>query len=212
MTTKILVTFGDSWPSGDELQSPHIDSFPVKIAEYLKIKSLNLSVPGSSTDQAVYRLLNYCPEHSWSEILVLFCLTGITRSMYFNKKDQEIHPMSSDIVSLSYYKYIHSSRLDQFNRIRNILTVQQYCQSNGGKILFVNNWDETPDHHSINLNLFYNKTLAKILNVENVFDNKDVSWYTMKQNQYIYPNQCHPNADGHLTIANELSTWIKENI
>ncbi len=211
MAVKNLVTFGDSWPAGAELQWPREASFPVQIAEYLEIKSLNLAVSGTSADQSVYHLLNY-PGIKWSDTLVLFCLTGITRSMYFDKKDQEIHPMSSDTVSMAYYKYIHSNELDQFNRIRNILTVQQYCQSMGSKVLFVNNWDKTPDHHSIDSNLFYNKTLTKILNIEHNFDSNDVTWHTIKQHQYIHPNQCHPNADGHLIIANELTTWIKKKI
>ena len=176
MAINNLVTFGDSWPAGSELQWPGKQSFPAQIAEHLEIKSLNLAVPSTSADQAVYCLLNYYPEHKWSDTLVLFCLTGITRSMYFDKKDREIHPMSSDTVSMAYYKYIHSNELDQFNYIRNILTAQQYCQSIGCKVLFVNNWDETPNHHSINSNLFYNKTLTKILNIEHDFDSKNIPW------------------------------------
>lgn len=207
-----LVTFGDSWPAGEELQFPNVDSFPAKIAEYLEINSLNLSVPGTSADQAVHRLLGYQPEHDWADTLVLFCLTGITRSIYFNKTDQEIHPRSSDPVSRAYYKYIHSDELDQFNRIRNILTVQQYCQFKGCKVLFVNNWDELTNNYSIDSSLFYNKTLTKILNINSNIDKTEFGWHGLRQHQYIQPNLSHPNVSGHLTIANELTIWIKEKI
>ncbi len=212
MSLKYLVTVGDSWPAGAELQSPEIHSFPTKIAKSLGVESVNLADPGTSADQALYKLLNTTVDVNWKEALVLFCLTGITRSMHIDIKTREIHPTSENPASVAYYKYIHSDQLDQFNRIRNILAAQQYCQSVGCKILFVNNWDNTPNHRAIDSALFYNKTLTEILNINHNLDDSKLDWHNLSMHLCIKPNQCHPNVAGHALIASELSSWIKEKL
>jgi hypothetical protein len=206
------VTIGDSWPAGAELTDPN-NSFPVLIARKLSVESVNLAEPATSADQALYRLLNTSSDIDWQRTLVLFCLTCISRSMnidYFHPR--EIYPGSKTPASIAYYKYIHSNELDQFNRIRNILSAQQYCNMIGSKILFVNNWDKTSKHRAIDQSLFYNKTLTEILNIGRRSDDTDVDWYNLPKHEYILPNQCHPNISGHQKIADELSNWIKEKL
>jgi len=206
------VTIGDSWPAGAELADSS-NAFPCLIAKQLGAESTNLSQPATSVDQAIYQLLHNNLTVDWSKTLVLFCLTGISRSMYIDYyQPREIHPTSEALASIAYYKYIHSNELDQFNRIRNILAAQQYCQSLGCKILFVNNWDKTLKHRAIDQSLFYNKTLTEILNISAKLDDTDLDWYNLSKHEYITPNQCHPNINGHNIIATELSNWIKEKL
>jgi len=210
---KCLVTFGDSWPCGSELLSPNKDSFPVLIADILGIKSINLSVAGTSIDQALHRLLNLSLDNQldWRHTLVLFCLTGISRSMHIdNFQTKEIHPHVNTPAAVAYYKYIHSKELDQFNYIRNVLSAQQYCGLKESQILFVNNWDKMPEHGAIDRKLFYNKTLTEILNIEQRLDDDGVNFENLSKHEYVTPNQCHPNVYGHRKIAEELSNWIKE--
>lgn len=207
-----LLTLGDSWPAGAELQD-RAYSFPNLIAEQLGIKSINQSQAGTSADQALLRLISQSGTViDWNNTLVLFCLTGISRSMSISDWPQEIHPMSDSPVSVAYYKYIQSDKLDQFNRIRTILAAQQFCYSMGSRILFVNNWDKTPKHHVINESLFYNKTLTEILNINHSFDNVNLNWAEISNHVHIRPNKNHPNVSGHSVIAKELSNWIKEKI
>jgi len=208
---KQLVTIGDSWPAGSELDDAN-NSFPKLVGINLDIESINLSQPATSADQALYALLNCNQDIKWRDSLVLFCLTGISRSMYICQGPKEIHPTADTTRSNAYYKYIHSNELDQFNRIKNILSAQQYCFRLGCKILFVNNWDKTPNHHAIDQSLFYNKTLTEILQISQKLDDTNLDWYNLKKNKYIQPNQCHPNIAGHKLIANELSLWIKEKL
>jgi lysophospholipase L1-like esterase len=206
-----LVTIGDSWPAGAELQNSK-DSFPGLIAEYLGVESINLSQPATSADQALHRLLNNNLTIDWKNTLVLFCLTGISRSMNIDIQPREIHPTAETPASVAYYKYIHSDELDRFNRIRNILAAQHYSTATGSRILFVNNWDKTPEHRAIDQSLFYNKTLTEILDIGQKLDDTDLDWYNLSKHVYIRPNQCHPNIEGHKLIATELSSWIKEKL
>ena len=204
-----LITIGDSWPSGAELKDPKSLSFPTLIGERLHIKSINLAAPSTSTDQALYTLMNSSLPIC-NDTLVLFCLTGISRSMNIEDgRPREIHPTLNTLASKAYYKYIHSNQLDNFNRIRNILTAQHFCQKVGCKILFVNNWDQPPKHRVIDESLFYSKTLAEILNVKLDDCNHDSN---LSKHEYITPNVCHPNVNGHSVIAQELGNWIKEKL
>lgn len=208
MRPRYLLTIGDSWPAGAELEDKSF-AFPTLIANQLEMESVNLSEQASSADQALYRLLN---AKVTNEVLVLFCLTGISRSMIINKRPRELHPTTDTPESTAYYKYLHSDELDQFNRIRNILAAQQFCQDSGSRVLFVNNWDKTPKHSAINQTLFYTKTLVEILNIAHNLDAADLDWYKLSTHEHISPNKCHPNARGHSIIANELSCWLKEKI
>lgn len=212
MSVKILVTIGDSWPAGAELQNTAC-AFPNLIANNLEIESINLAEPGTSADQALYKLLNLSLDIDWQHTLLLFCLTGITRSMYIdNSCPKEIHPMAKTTVAQFYYKYIHSNQLDQFNRMKNILSAQQYCAKKGCELLFVNNWDSAPNHNLIDQSKFYNKTLIEILNINQKLDDKKLDWNLISQHEFIKPNTCHPNETGHQKIAKELSQWIKEKL
>lgn len=211
MPLQHLVTIGDSWPAGAELENLDC-AFPCLIGKQLGIESINLSQPATSADQAVYTLLHNNLSVAWNDTLILFCLTGISRSMYIDSQPREIHPMGEVPASVAYYKYIHSAELDQFNRIRNVLAAQQYCNTKGCKILFVNNWDKTPKHSAIDQSLFYNKTLTEILNIGEKLDDTDLDWYNLSKHEYIQPHQCHPNITGHILIADELSCWIKEKL
>ena len=209
---KYLLTLGDSWPAGAELVDKSL-AFPELVANTLGVASVNLSQESTSADQALYQLINVTrSDFDWSQTMVLFCLTGITRSMHIDRVPREIHPMSDKPASVAYYKYIHSDRLDQFNRIKIILAAQQYCRDLGSRILFVDNWDRSPKHIAIDHALFYNKTLTEILNIDQKLDDLKLDWYKVSQHPYIYPNQCHPNVDGHSLIAKEISVWIKEKL
>ena len=214
-----LVTIGDSWPAGAELQNLK-DSFPSLLADHLELESINLSQSATSTDQALHRLLHSTENIKWDKTLILFCLSGISRSMYIDDQPREIHPNSGTLIANVYYKYIHSDRLDKFNRIRNILSAQHYSNVVGSRILFVNNWDKTPEHHAIDQTLFYNKTLTEILDIgQRFFDQFDqrlndtnLNWYDLSKHKFISPNQGHPNVSGHSLIAKELGIWIKEKL
>lgn len=208
MRLRYLLTVGDSWPAGAELDNKSF-AFPALISQQLELESVNLAEQATSADQALYRLLNATLNN---EVLVLFCLTGISRSMTINRQPRELHPTANTPESTAYYKYIHSDELDQFNRVRNILAAQQFCHSKGSRILFVNNWDNTPKHSAIDQTLFYNKTLVEILNIAHRMDDADLDWYNLSTHEYILPNKCHPNTSGHSIIADELSCWLKEKI
>lgn len=210
-SVKKLLVFGDSWPAGAELKQPDTECFPYVIAQQLGLELKNYARGGTSTEQALHRLLNDVDD--WDNSIVLFCLTGISRSMIIENKQNttELHPLVSTPASDAYYKYIQSDDLDEFNRIRNVLAVQQCCWQKKSKCLFVSNWNPLPTHSMIDLAKFYPKTLTEILDLSK---NSDTQFWTSRElnSKYVKPNYGHPNALGHMHIGSVLSDWIKEKI
>jgi len=184
----------------------------VRIANQLGIESLNLAEEATSADQALHKLLNLDTVINWKETLILFCLTGISRSMFITDRPRELYPMDNTPTAIAYYKYIHSKELDWFNRVRNILCAQQYSQQIGSSILFVNNWDPAPVHKAIDQNQFYFQTLTEMLGITHDFDRTILYNKNLRHHQYVFPNGGHPNIAGHDIIAKKLSNWIKEKL
>lgn len=208
---KNLLVFGDSWPAGEELANPGNSCFPYVISQKLGLELKNYSQPSTSIDQALHRMLHDVDD--FGESIVLFCLTGKSRSMIIRDRDEtlELHPLVATPASTAYYKYIHSDKLDEFNRIRNILAAQQFCSQKKIECLFVSNWDPLPMHPAINLKNFYSKTLTEIINLS--VKDQHTPWTRQDRlSKFIFPNSCHPNDGGHLIIGNALSEWIKEKI
>jgi hypothetical protein len=208
---KQLVTFGDSWPAGEELDSANLHyRFPDLIAKSLSVESRNLSQPATSIDHAVSKFLNNLDQ--LQDSAVLFCLTARERSIYFQDNDaRELHPHRKDLPSLSYYSYIYSDQLAEFNRIRNVLLVQELCEKFRIPLMFICNWNHAPQHSVIESHKFYPQSLVEILGMSN-FEDDDNFFVTRERNVYIKPNQGHPNVQGHQLIASTLTNWIKEKI
>lgn len=222
MKPKRLVTFGDSWPAGVELTNPQ-HAFPVQIAERLGIEYFNASVPGTSVDQACYYFYNdflsyQSKDFKWFDKsdkyddIILFCLTGSVRSWFFDQgQAQELHPHNPDVHSKAYYAYLHSNELAQNNLIKNIVLVQNLCLKNNIPCYFVANWEPVIQNQHIDRRYVYPETLMGILGMShlNLDENNELDLTgEFCYNDYIRPNQSHPNELGHSVIAEKLADWI----
>ena len=218
MKTRLLV-FGDSWPSGIELADSHQQAFPFLIASKLDYYLTNYSKPATSVDQAVHAFMhvikntNLIYMNEWKEsqkCVVLFCLTGSSRSWRLDSDgEHELHPQQHDPASLSYFSHIYSPELAKANLIKNIVLVQEICYNLHIPVFFITNWERSPEHHLIDANNIYDKSLIEILGMSNVDSLKQLD--LVKQfatSEYIIPNISHPNTLGHKLIADELSVWI----
>jgi hypothetical protein len=236
VTGKTLVVFGDSWPAGAELSNP-MDAFPFQLGTLLNMTTLNQACPATSIDHAVFQFLTFFknynkPSWPWSgpgwfnqrrqtEYVVLFCLTGKSRSWRLTQSGtEELHPRSKTPQSVNYYKYIQSDELDDFNRIKNILLVQEICKKYNTPCYFVSNWETVPQFHMIDSELLYSKTLVEILDVPTMeLDKRGISTcdtlYSLvelfEKSEYIVPNVSHPNIKGHAKIAEELFKWLSQS-
>lgn len=207
-----LFVFGDSWPWGAECSDPYTQAFPYLLGPLINLSVHNLSQPATSIDQLVYNFLRYYKRHLKSHLFnegdsILFCLTGRSRSMYFDRSGtaQELHPRGTSAAELAYYQHLHSTELEIFNFQRNILICEYISDKLNCRSFFVTNWEKVPNNLYDNVN-FYHKTLAQILHPERNHD-------TGNFGQILFPSDLitpghHPTELGHQKIAKELATWI----
>ena len=209
----LLVSFGDSWPAGAEL-NPGEKPFGQLIAEKLDWKHDPYSQPGTSIPHMIIQLQQYIKDEPDSRPVALFCITSSSRSMYYdddymkNMGWREIHISNEDAVSESYYRNLYSDQLAHFHANVYLLALQQICQKHSINDRYVFCWESFDLMPGINTSKIYPRTLIDIIGAHMPSGRKDV--LIDSNHEYVKPNENHPNQKGHQVIADELAEWIQK--
>ena len=210
-----LVSFGDSWPAGAEL-NPGEKPFVQLIAEKLDLEHDNYSQPGTSIPHMILKLQQSIKDDPGGHPMALFCITSSSRSMYYdddyleNMGWREMHIRANDAASQSYYRNMYSDQLAYFHANVYILALQQICQRHNINDRYVFCWENFDLMPGINASKIYSRTLVDIIGAGLLSGKNEIA---IDPNHYnISPKENHPNQNGHYAIANELAEWIKNDI
>jgi hypothetical protein len=212
---RALVTFGDSWPAGAELNGNEVPYGNV-LSELLSYKTYtNMAQPATSNDHLILQMHSYI-QHEHHNPLVetdaVFFITSPARTMVYGEHNTpvEIYPwsdMSKGDVAYYYYKYMQTPMLEWFRLNSSILALQQMCTTANINDYYVVGWSECKfDMSGINLSKIYKNGLTTMSDWLGC--NGDHEFTQNSRNKYIYPNTDHPNQLGHNLIASKLSEWI----
>lgn len=205
-----LIVYGDSWSYGAGLDNPDIESFPALLGKQLNLTVDNRSVPATSIDHLCYYFLTDCKDKKFKDNdIILFCLTGQSRSMYFEDNiPQEIFPQGIKETDILYYKYFYSKKLADCNFQKNVLLCKLMCDSNKLKSYFICNWEHPPSDLYGDYN-FYPLSLLGILHPERNLMTEDHRGFggLWESSPYMFDHR-HPNIIGHQKISEELAKWI----
>lgn len=203
---KTLVTFGDSWPAGAELQHNE-QPFGKLLADRLGCNFVNCAEPATAIDNLIFQLDNYIKSSKIHNTVAVFFLTDMSRAVvYKDKKLSQVQPLYEDQW---YLQYLYSEELSTFRANVAVLALQQMCTVAGIEDRYVMGWTRFPIMFSgIDLNKIYDQGRTTCLNLFGGADG-DTNYIYHKDNQYIRPNQDHPNQLGHQCIADTLYEWIK---
>lgn len=205
-----LVTFGDSWVVGTELES-HEKNFSTILADMLNLKHENHGISGASNDETFLQLKNYCASKKpGEEVIAVILITSPIRSLYIdhdNNRRQILPKAKLEDKDRDYYffKYFHSPAQEALRLELCLNALQNLCREYNIKDYYISGWaDIDLDSAGINKKRFFPKTCAEL------FDAPTEHEFSFAgSNKYIYPNNCHPNQLGHQLIAKELYNWIK---
>jgi len=217
-----LVTFGDSWTWGADLL-PGEKTYGQLIAEARGWEFQNFAEISTAPEHMVLQLqhmINIMPVDVDVEYVALFSFTALTRFMYYPDKPRfdfqygtecgyVMHDGSTegDNASDSYYKYIHSDRLDHFKFYTTALSLLNLCQQNNIRdyyALSFSNVDwQIQDYRGIDRHKFWDRGDTNFLNL---FGCK---WVDNENKYFAGTASSHPNQLGHELIAAHLSEWIK---
>ena len=208
-----LVSFGDSWPAGAEL-NPGEKPFGQLIAEKLDLEHDNYSQPGTSIPHMILKLQQSIKDDPGGHPMALFCITSSSRSMYYdddymeNMGWREIHISNEDAASESYYHHLYSDTLACFHANVYILALQQICTRHNINDRYVFCWENFDLMPGINASKIYSRTLVDIIGAGMPAGRKDV--LIDSNHECVKPNENHPNQKGHQKIADELTKWIQK--
>lgn len=211
--TKMLLSFGDSWPFGAELPQGCL-TYGDQLAYDRHLPHKNFSRPATSIENLVLQLQQAIETIDVRDTIAVFTLTSPTRSMWVDPDGRiiELHVRNEDLISKTYFKYIWSQDLDHYKVNVTILALQRICQQYGIDDYYVSGFSPIKANFpGINQNKIYPNTLTDLLKCQipvNIVNNMDFS--IDKQNPFIWPNECHPNQAGHTEIANKLGIWIND--
>jgi len=208
-----LVTFGDSWPAGEEL-NPGEKPFGQIIAEILTFDFANYAQSATSIPHMIIQLQQCIKDDPGGHPMALFCITSSSRSMYYdddyleNMGWREIHISNEDTASESYYRNLYSDQLAHFHANVYLLALQQICQKHSINDRYVFCWENFDLMPGIDTSKIYPRTLADIIGVGLPLGRKDV--LIDSNHECVKPNENHPNQKGHQKIADELARWIQK--
>jgi hypothetical protein len=211
-----LLVFGDSFPAGADLEELS-DRFPVLVANQLQRNLIDFSKGSTSIDHMVWELMQYLKHNiPADDTIALICITDPSRTLYFDDNELvEITPHTNSNVSNAYFKYVHSSRLEQFNWEKNLGYMNYACRTHNIKAYFINNWTQLYDLSDI-VDKSYEQSICGLLGADlrewdgrpgfNPFYEEIVK----TKNKY-FDEKYHPNKEGHKLIAQHIVKWIESD-
>ena len=218
-----LITFGDSWPEGAEL-SPTEKTFGQLLSDRLECNFYNYAQGGTSIDNMVIKLDQFIcsDDFNISNVnIAVFFLTSYHRVMIYDEhgNPQQIYStLDSNEKGSRAYHWVRaaSDELDSFRASLSVLALQKMCQAYAIKDFYILGWlkpNWTPTS-GIDMSKFYDNGNTTVSNLFGCVYEHELwsSSTTNKKNQYLSPNENHPNQKGHQLISDTLHDWIEPTL
>ena len=212
--SNVLLGFGDSWAAGSELavnEKPYIDL----LADQLGLPCLNFATPSSSIPHLVLQFqqfieTKYFPKHRYHAV---FFLTAKERTFVFDHDSKDIihcspQQATMDPMAGAYYR-VYTDKLGDFNLNTTVLALQHLCSLYNVQDHYMLGWQQTQLWTSVDTTRFFQQGEQAITTLFHGDGHRALPLLLEEKNQYIWPNQGHPNQQGHELIANALKDWIR---
>jgi hypothetical protein len=208
---QILLTLGDSWPEGAELNSDD-KRYGELIQDVLGYdKFYNYGSAGASNEDMMYQLQRYIAEsyEPGNQVTAVFFLTNPARTAHFPRFFSWEADLNTKMKEV--YLHFHRKEHEVMRSSTTVSALQACCANLGFDDYYFSGWVRYPVWlPGTNTNKIWaqgNETAADWFgaskhNGEHLLDVKD--------NRYIHPNFAHPNQSGHELIANKLTGWISQ--
>lgn len=218
--TTVLITLGDSWPEGAEL-NPGEYRYGELLQQQLGYdKFYNYGKGGTSNEHMILQLQTYLqndyrPDH---QVTSIFFLTNPNRTIYFPKdggfnvhgEAQQHWDQDARQVFMKNWLHFYDTDITTLRNSIAISALQQWCKVANIKDYYFSGWVK------------YNHWLP-VVDTGKIWaqgNETAADWFgatkhngehllNVGDNQYIRPNFAHPNQAGHQLIANKLAKWIQ---
>jgi lysophospholipase L1-like esterase len=217
-----LIAYGDSFVQGggldpNDTMSLHPDSWPFLLAQKLKITDVtNRGVGGGSNKLSIMKLFEDIDDLvDLKNTLIIFVWTGMQRTCIYHEREhhwQNVLVGHRSIVekyrkvSDLYYEWMYSDHDAYTTLLQQQIFVKLYLEYKKVNYFFANSF-------------ISNRHLYKEDQIGLFFKEKYLFGYLQSlhqkacyENKMISQDKFHPNKEGHNYIANEMFSYIKNNI
>jgi lysophospholipase L1-like esterase len=222
----LLVSFGDSWTFGSELDLPRDCNWTTVLGNQQTWATLNLSCPASSIGHLTVQLFQYLEQaqeyHDYKKIFMVG-LSGTTRYLSYsnqlnefvnitpeaNYRTGDIHfsgrppGVVNEFNTLAHelYSLVECTEYNQFILQQTIMLFENYCKLNNIDVIFFSYFDYL---YNSSLN-YYPESLTKTLT------GQEYSQPDIRNNKYFAGKLFHPNQLGHQRIAEILLNFYDKH-
>jgi len=208
---QVLLTLGDSWPEGAELNFGDQRYGELIQSRLGYNKFYNYGSAGASNEDMQYQLQRYIAEshEPGDQVTAIFFLTSPARTAHFPRFFSWESTTDSKLKEL--YMHFHRQEHQILRSSATVSALQAWCANLGFSDYYFSGWVRyttwLPGVDTSKIWAQGNETAADWFgaskhNGEHLLDVGD--------NIYIRPNFAHPNQLGHELIANQLISWISQ--
>ena len=223
----LLVTFGDSWTFGSELDKPSQENWSAQISKMINCDHVNMSVPASSIGHLTVQLFDFLKQKHDSKLIFMVGLSGTTRYLsYCNAKNefvnitpeavyctQNINPNGRPPEHLPHmgelskqtYRLVEHVEYNRFLLTQTMFLFQNYCKLNDIDLIFFSYFDYLEPSDIIDKTKLYPISITKALT------GHEYSLPDVRESEYFSGKLFHPNINGHSKIAEILYEFYTKN-
>lgn len=213
--TRVLATFGDSWPEGAELRKGD-RRYGEIIRDSLEFNEFyNYGSAGASNEHMLYQLQDHLTNHhrDHHDTTAIFFLTNPARTKHFP------HHMSWDVAAnwhpdahqqiKEIYLHFHDSKHEVIRNSTAISALQHWSDRFSIKDYYFAGWVRYEQWSpGVDLDRIWAQGRETAADWFGASKHNGEHLLEVKDNIYITPNFAHPNQLGHDLIASKLMGWI----
>lgn len=205
--TRVLVTFGDSWPQGAELgmgrrygeilsQDYGFDSF------------YNYGQGGASVEHMLFQFQQHIAQNHRSDhqTTAIFFLTNPGRTSQWPLF------MSTEGTDANFKRvvlHLFSAENEHMRTNSAVSALQFWCQNLSISDWYFAGWNRYPPWlPGVNVDKIWKQGQETAADWFGASKHNGEHLLDVGDNPYIRPNFCHPNQAGHQLIADKLAAWI----
>jgi hypothetical protein len=214
---KLLVTFGDSWTFGSELDMPSNENWTAQVSKMLDVEHVNMSTPASSIGHLTVQLFEFLKQHRDSKLIFMVGLSGTTRYLSYSNGKNEFVNITPEAVyatrnikssgqppehlpymgelAMYTYRLVEHVEYNRFLLTQVMFLFQNYCKLNDIDLIFFSYFDYLEPSDIVDKTYLYPMSITKALT------GSEYSLPDIRENEYFEGKLFHPNTKGHTKIA-----------
>ena len=205
--TKVLATFGDSWPEGAELGDGRRYG-EILSEDYNFDQFCNYGSGGASNEDMLYQFQTHLKtvHNPGQQTVAIFFLTNPARTAHFPRF---MRTNSNDVTFKEMIVHFHRPEHEVMRASATVSALQHWCRAHNIADYYFAGWNRYLTWlPGVDVDKIWAQGQETAADWFGAADHNGEHLLNVGNNPYIRPNFAHPNQAGHQLIADRLAQWI----